>query len=54
VISQDGTERRNQEEERKQFHNKLPEAIQNLKFGPSLASLTKLFKSRACFGISAL
>jgi len=54
VIPQDGAERRNQEEERKKYHNKLAEAIRNMQFGPRLASLTKLFKSRACFGISAL
>jgi len=38
----------------KKYHNKLAEAIRNMQFGPSLASLTKLFKSRDCFGISAL
>ena len=36
VIPQDGAERRNQEEERKKYHNKLAEAIQNIQFGPSL------------------
>jgi len=45
VIPQDGAERRNQEEERKKYHNKPAEAIRNMQFGPSLASLTKLFKS---------
>jgi len=40
---------------KKKYHKKLAEAIQNMQFGHSLASLTKkLFKSRACFGISAL
>ena len=58
MIPQDGAERRNQEEERKKYHNKLAEAIKNMQFGPILASLTKLcikkYKSRACFGIFAL
>jgi len=55
VIPQDSAERRNREEERKKYHNKLlAEAIQNMQFGASLASLTKLFKIRACFRISAL
>jgi len=27
----------------KKYHNKLAEAIQNMQFGPILASLTKLF-----------
>jgi len=49
VISQDGAGRRNQEEGGKKYHNKLVEAIQNMQFGRSLASLTKLFKSRALF-----
>jgi len=38
----------------KKYHNELAEAIRNMQFGPSLATFTKLFKSRACFGISAL
>jgi len=38
----------------KSITKKLAEAIRNMQFGPSLASLTKLFKSRASFGISAL
>jgi len=33
----------------KKYHNKLAEAIENMQFGRSLASLTKLFKSRALF-----
>jgi len=53
VIPQDGAGRRNQEEERKKV-SQLAEAIQNMQFSRSLASLTKFFKSRACFGISAL
>jgi len=27
----------------KKYHNKIAEAIQNMQFGPILASLTKLF-----------
>jgi len=54
VIPQDGAGRRSQEEEGKKYHNKQAEAIRNMQFGPSLASLTELLKSRACFGISAL